>query len=61
MGFPCSTSKELANGLTLFLQMDVHAHKYLKTVADRDHPDELLYLPACLLMVHTSRVLAARA
>ena len=34
--------------------MDVRAHKYLKTDADRDQPDELLFLPACHHVVHTS-------
>jgi hypothetical protein len=47
----------------VILAMDVHAHKYLKTVADREQPDELLYLPACPHFAHTpvSRSLAARA
>ncbi|OLD80719.1 MAG: hypothetical protein AUF67_11010 [Acidobacteria bacterium 13_1_20CM_58_21] len=26
---------------------DVRAHRYLKMVADRDQPDQLLFLPAC--------------
>ena len=43
------------------LGMDVHAHKYLKTVTDIEQPDELLYLPACPHVVHTSRAFAARA
>jgi hypothetical protein len=29
------------------IAMDAHANKYLKTVADRDQPDNLLYLPTC--------------
>lgn len=33
--------------------MDLHAHKYLKTVADREQPDELLYLPSCHNLAHT--------
>ena len=33
--------------------MDVHAHRYLKT-ADRDQPDQLMFLPACPHAVHTS-------
>lgn len=64
---------EIEDGISMFyteragkrfdvvLAMDVHTHKYLKTVADRDQPDELLYLPACLHIVHTSHVLAAGA
>lgn len=47
----------------VIVAMDIHAHKYLKTVADRDQPDELLYLSPCLNFAHTpiSRSLAARA
>lgn len=66
---------EIEDGISMFyieragkrfdvvLAMDVHTDtpKYLKTVADRDQPDELLYLPACLHIVHTSHVLAAGA
>ena len=66
---------EIEDGISMFyieragkrfdvvLGMDVHAHKYLKTVADRDQPDELLYLPACPHITHTatSRAFAARA
>ena len=37
----------------VIVAMDVHAHKYLKTVADRDQPDELLFLPACPHVAHT--------
>ncbi len=33
--------------------MDVRAHRYLKTVEDREQPDQLLYLPACPHVVHT--------
>jgi hypothetical protein len=32
--------------------MDVHAHRYLKT-ADRDQPDQVLFLPACPHVAHT--------
>jgi len=38
----------------VIVAMDVRAHKYLKTDADRDQPDELLFLPACHHVVHTS-------
>jgi hypothetical protein len=31
----------------VIVAMDVHANKYLKTVADRDQPEHLLYLPSC--------------
>jgi hypothetical protein len=34
--------------------LDVRAHKYLKTDADREQPDELLFLPTCHHVVHTS-------
>ena len=37
----------------VIVAMDMHAHKYLKTVADRDQPDELLYLPPCPNFAHT--------
>ena len=37
----------------VIVAMDVHAHKYLKTVADRDQPDQLLFLPACLHVAHS--------
>ncbi len=33
--------------------MDVRAHRYLKAVADRDQPDQLLFLPACPHVAHT--------
>ena len=32
---------------------DVWCHRYLKTVADRDQPDQLLFLPACPRAAHT--------
>ena len=35
--------------------MDIHAHRYLKTVADTHQPDQLLFLPECPYVVHTSR------
>jgi hypothetical protein len=39
----------------VIVAMDVHAHRYLKTVADTDQPDQLLFLPECPRVVHTSR------
>jgi Protein of unknown function (DUF3892) len=33
--------------------LDARAHKYLKTDADRDQPDQLLFLPDCHHFVHT--------
>jgi hypothetical protein len=36
----------------VIVAMDICAHKYLKTVADRDQPDQLLFLPACPHLVH---------
>jgi len=41
--------------------MDFHARKYLKTVADGQHPDELLYLPNCQNLAHETRVRSATA
>ena len=38
----------------VIVALDIHAHKYLKTVADRDQPDELLYLPPCPNFAHTA-------
>jgi hypothetical protein len=38
----------------VIVAMDVRAHKYLKTNADRDQPEELLFLPDCHHVVHTS-------
>lgn len=50
---------EIEDGISMFyieragkrfdivVAMDIHANKYLKTVADRDQPDEVLYLPDC--------------
>ena len=37
----------------VIVAMDVRAHRYLKTVEDREQPDQLLYLPACPHVVHT--------
>jgi hypothetical protein len=37
----------------VIVAMDVRANRYLKTVADRDQPDQLLFLPACPHIVHT--------
>ncbi len=44
----------------VIVAMDVRAHKYLKTDADRDQPDELLFLPACHHVVHTSYAVPGR-
>ena len=41
--------------------MDFHAHKYLRTVADGQQPDELLYLPNCQNLAHEIRVRSATA
>jgi hypothetical protein len=38
----------------------LHAHKYLKTVADREQPDELLYLPSCQNFAHARAMAAGR-
>jgi len=37
----------------VIVAMDVCSHRYLKTVADRDQPDQLLFLPACPHAAHT--------
>ena len=37
----------------VIVAMDIHAHRYLKTVADVIQPDQLLFLPACPHVVHT--------
>ncbi len=37
----------------VIVAVDVRAHRYFKTVEDREQPDELLYLPACPHVVHT--------
>jgi hypothetical protein len=37
----------------VIVAMDVRAHRYLRTVADRDQPDQFLYLPACPHVAHT--------
>ena len=44
----------------VIVAMDLHAHKYLKTVADREQPDELLYLPSCHNLVHARSMAAGR-
>lgn len=44
----------------VIVAMDVRAHKYLKTDADRDQPDELLLLPTCHHVVHTSYAVPGR-
>ena len=36
------------------LAMDVHAHKYLRTNAEGEQLDELLYLPACCHLAHAT-------
>ena len=41
--------------LDVIVAMDFHAHKYLKTVADGEQPDELLYLPNCQNFAHEIR------
>jgi len=38
--------------LDVIVAMDLHAHKYLKTVADGQQPDELFYLPNCPNVAH---------
>jgi hypothetical protein len=45
----------------VIVTMDFRSNKYLKTVADRDQPDELLYLPACPHFAHTPHSPQARA
>lgn len=32
----------------VIVTIDAHGNKYLRTVADRDQPEQLLQLPACL-------------
>ena len=44
----------------VIVAMDFRAHKYLKTDADREQPDELLFLPTCHHVVHTSYVVPGR-
>lgn len=65
---------EIEDGISLFyvergggrrrfdvvVAMDLHAHKYIKTVADREQPDELLYLPSCHNLVHARSMAAGR-
>jgi len=45
----------------VIVSMDLHARKYLKTVADREQPDELLYLPNCQNLAHEIRSRSAAA
>lgn len=49
-------SERAGKRFDVILAMDIHAHKHLKTVADREQPDELLYLPACPHFAHTPLV-----
>ncbi len=44
----------------VIVAMDVRAHRYLKTLADRDQPDQLLFLPACPHLAHTPHSIPAR-
>ena len=37
----------------VIVAIDARAHRYLKTVADRDQPDQLLFLPTCPHAAHT--------
>jgi hypothetical protein len=37
----------------VIVAVDLHGHKYLKTVADGQQPDQLLHLPACSHSVHS--------
>ena len=37
----------------VIVAMDLQGHKYLKTVADGQQPDQLLHLPACSHRVHS--------
>ena len=47
----------------VIVALDPHAHKYLKTIPDRDYSNELLFLPSCVHFTHTQegRSLGARA
>ena len=45
----------------VIVAMDLHAHKYLKTVADGEQPDKLLYLPNCQNLADEIRVRSAKA
>src|SRR6266576_1850111 len=38
----------------VIVAMDLHAHKYLKTIADGEQSDELLYLPSCHNLAHAA-------
>ena len=40
---------------------DPHANKYLKTIPDRDYPNELLFLPNCQHIAHTQNIRSLRA
>ena len=44
----------------VIVAMDVRAHKYLKTMGDGNEPDELLFLPDCHHVVHTSYAVPGR-
>jgi hypothetical protein len=44
----------------VIVAMDVRAHRYLKTGADRDQPDQLLFLPTCHHVVHASYAVPGR-
>jgi len=46
--------------LDVIVAIDSHAHKYLKTVADGEQPDELLYLPRCQNLAHARSTAAGR-
>ena len=37
----------------VIVAIDLQAHKYLKTVADGEQPDQLLHLPACSHREHS--------
>jgi len=41
----------------VIVAMDLHAHKYLKAVADGERPDELLYLPSCQQEMKVARII----
>ncbi len=38
----------------VIVAMDLHAHEYLKTIADGEQSDELLYLPSCHNLAHAA-------
>ena len=37
----------------VIVAVDLHGHKYLKTVVDGQQPDQLLHLPVCAHSVHS--------